>query len=272
MPPVNQCSLYSVFLEVIGLNQVTHADMRLSCATGCLYQDSGQVYLVSNYHVFAGRNSETGELMGFGGTPVKVKVYFLMDSSTLHEHVADYSLVDSDENPIWQEHPEAGVDVSALPITPPPGIAHFFLNEIETAPGLGRDFFRVNQEVSVIGFPFSLRANGKLPIWKRSVIASEPFSEFSENPRKILIDTASRPGMSGSPVIFAASNTGPVLFDGRKLTVDMPSVKIALGIYSGRIAGADELAAQIGIVWTMPCVQEVVRNPRTQSTAAQSTP
>lgn len=264
MRPVHQCSLFSIYLEPLAINRGGGESLRLGGATGFLFHDSNRTYLVSNYHVLSGYNAETGQAMDKNGyLPGRIKVHFLLDSEGLPDCAIEYPLVDEDDTPLWQAHPTGGsVDIAALAITPPHNIAHFFLDEIEKAPGVRTDFFHVNQEVAVIGFPVDIRVGGRLPIWKRSVIATEPFSELSGNPKRLLIDTGSRPGMSGSPVIFSGTNLSAIKFDDRVIPVDLPSVKVALGIYSGRISGADEFAAQLGIVWSMQCVTDVVQNIR----------
>lgn len=248
----------------MAINHGGGQDFCLGGATGFLFRHADQTYLLSNYHVFSGRNGETDQPMnGMGALPAKIKVHFLLDKEGLPASEIEYELFDESGQPLWQEHPDGGcVDVAALAITPPPNHAHFCLDAIERATVYGQDFFHVNQEVAVIGFPVAIRIGGRLPIWKRSVIATEPFSELSGNPKRLLIDTGSRPGMSGSPVIFAGSNVTPLTFDNRTLPVDWPSFQRALGIYSGRISGADEFSAQLGIVWSMQCVVDVVCNKR----------
>jgi hypothetical protein len=57
-----------------------------------------------------------------------------------------------------------------------------------------------SQEVFVVGFPFGMIANAPAPIWKRGSIALDPTFDPEGLP-KMLVDTATRPGMSGSVVI-----------------------------------------------------------------------
>ncbi|MYM30673.1 hypothetical protein GTP58_20275 [Duganella sp. CY15W] len=267
MRPIHQCSLYSIFLEPIGIVESTGEEVVFGGATGFLFREDEKVFLVSNYHVFSGLNAETNVVLHSTGlVPSKVRAHFLLDDSEMSLDIIECQLLTEDRR-MWQEHPSGGmVDVAALEITPPIGHAHFGMDEIVEAPGLGDDFFRVNQEVSVIGFPAGVRVNARLPVWKRSVIASEPFSPLAGNPNRLLIDTASRPGMSGSPVLYVGKNVSPIGFDDRKGLIDFPSVKVALGIYSGRIGGMDEFSAQLGIVWSMDCVKQVVRNRRLNET------
>lgn len=109
-------------------------------------------------------------------------------------------LLDAEGKAEWLEHPEWGrsVDVVALKIGPLDG-AKLFHQPINThafdnfEPAVGDDAF-------VIGFPMRMDGGSGFPIWKRASIASEPDIDLDGLP-KLLIDTATRKGMSGSPVI-----------------------------------------------------------------------
>ena len=111
-------------------------------------------------------------------------------------------------------------------------------------------------EAFVIGYPFSDATYLQLPIWKRASIASEPDVDVDQLP-KLLIDTATRPGLSGSPVIMQrvgihGMNGGEI----DKNTI-IGRIRNFLGVYSGRI-GADEVKAQLGIVWKAHVIQEII--------------
>ena len=56
----------------------------------------------------------------------------------------------------------------------------------------------------VLGYPKNIDAGLDLPLWKRASIASEPSIDHGGLPR-LLIDTATRKGMSGAPIV-AISN------------------------------------------------------------------
>jgi hypothetical protein len=60
-------------------------------------------------------------------------------------------------------------------------------------------------DVFVLGYPFGPGKTG-LPVWKRGSIASEP-DLVPQVENYLLVDTASRPGMSGSPVILRTYGT-----------------------------------------------------------------
>jgi hypothetical protein len=64
--------------------------------------------------------------------------------------------------------------------------------------------------------------------------------------------------MSGSPVIIVGSPDAHIQFDHSLQTVAFRPYKLFVGIYSGRIGGNDELAAQLGIVWKESAVREII--------------
>src|SRR5258705_2979642 len=63
----------------------------------------------------------------------------------------------------------------------------------------------------------------------------------------MLVDTASRPGMSGAPVI-RRSWTNHMVDPGVLALVDTPLNKF-IGVYSGRLPTDHPHEAQVGIVW-----------------------
>jgi hypothetical protein len=79
---------------------------------------------------------------------------------------------------------------------------------------------------------------------------------------KLLIDTATRRGMSGSPVV--ARRSGIIHPRGENLgaTGISPNTIIGqadtfLGVYSGRL-GNDEMGIQVGIVWKASVIEEII--------------
>lgn len=62
---------------------------------------------------------------------------------------------------------------------------------------------RVATDVFVLGYPKGISGGGEFPIWKRASIATEPDIQLGTLP-KMLVDTATREGMLGAPVIAVA--------------------------------------------------------------------
>jgi hypothetical protein len=93
-----------------------------------------------------------------------------------------------------------------------------------------------------------MSGGGQLPIWKRATIATEPDFDLDGLP-KFYIDTATREGMSGSPVY--AQEVGYWLPEGEsdQSKATLGKGRRFLGVYSGRLGADDEFKAQRGIVW-----------------------
>ena len=259
---IDQCSLFSVYMETTIINHCTGGEITLSNATGSLYQQNGQSFLVTNWHVLSGRNAETGApLDSTGALPEKVTVFFPQDGAIGASIKESYCLKDRQGEYAWLQHSRGrDIDIALLPIDLPKGISTVPINSINEARGI-KEFppnIYVGQEVFVLGFPLGIRNAGELPIWKKASIASEPMVPVGGNEFKILIDTATREGMSGSPVIIAGSPDAHVQFDQSTQTVAFRPYKLFVGIYSGRICGKDELAAQLGIVWKENAIREII--------------
>jgi hypothetical protein len=262
---IDQCSLFSVYLEATFNNHCTGADEVLCNATGSVYEHKGQPYLVTNWHVLSGRDTVTGKPLDDckSTLPEKISVFIPQDGALAKTIKIEYSLKDEHGKYTWLQH-DLGreVDIGLLPIDLPEGISNFPINSINEARGI-KDFpenIHVGQEVFVLGFPLGMRNAGGLPIWKKASIASEPTIPVGGNDYKILIDTATRKGMSGSPVIIAGSPDAQVQPDHRLQTISLRPYKIFIGIYSGRICGKDEFAAQLGIVWKENAIREIINS------------
>jgi hypothetical protein len=170
-------------------------------------------------------------------------------------------LYDENGQPKWVEHPTLRnrVDAIALYIGNDDGdISCFTIDDLKDQDTYRDDFeLSPGQDVFILGFPFSDSPTANIPIWKRGTIASEPDFDIGGVP-KIYVDTATRQGMSGSPVIAQISSiwtpkgkTGvgdAIIGIGRKF----------IGIYSGRIGADDEFKAQLGIVWKSSAVDEII--------------
>ena len=95
-------------------------------------------------------------------------------------------------------------------------------------------------------------------MWKRASLAIDPDAIFdATDQRHWLVDTASREGLSGSVVIARVDGvTGRG--DGSLSVGGPPHLTKVVGIYSGRIGSDDHFAAQIGIVWPINLVEQLL--------------
>lgn len=153
--------------------------------------------------------------------------------------------------PGWFIHPnhKENVDVIALEFLMPNDVECVAINDEELKfkefnPVVADDAF-------ILGFPLANKQMGLFPVWKRASIASEPEYDYDNKPI-ILVDSASRPCMSGSPVILRRNGVWPEPQPG------IGTRQCFLGIYSGRLPGKTELEAQLGIVWKKRLIEEII--------------
>lgn len=235
-------------------------DAVLSSGTGFIYEKNQNFYLVTNWHNVSGKNPFTGEYLSktlampdMLSTMFRVKE---MPASCIREHILLYE-DDQKMRPRWLEHPEFGhkVDVVVLPLSDnlTSKFTLFPINKVDFDTQYKE---KVGDDAFVIGYPFSEVTYLQMPIWKRASIASEPDIILDQTP-KMLIDTATRPGLSGSPVIM--QRIGIHGLENGQVTASsiIGRVRNFIGIYSGRI-GDDELKAQLGIVWKARVVDEII--------------
>jgi hypothetical protein len=80
---------------------------------------------------------------------------------------------DQEGTPLWHEHPALGhrADVVALPLTDLEGVDVYPYDPWNPGPAIA---WRVSHEVSIIGFPFGMSGGGRLAIWVRGTVATEP--------------------------------------------------------------------------------------------------
>ena len=107
----------------------------------------------------------------------------------------------------------------------------------------------IGDDVFVLGYPKGIDGGGEFPVWKKASIATEP--EIARaGPRHMLVDTATRQGMSGAPVIKVL---------GAAIRTPGARSRRFLGGYSGRL-GPSEVEAQLGKVWDAPLIDAIIRH------------
>jgi hypothetical protein len=114
---------------------------------------------------------------------------------------------------------------------------------------------QIGMEVFILGYPFAIELPA-YPVWKRGSVASEPDLTRLTGRNYMLVDTASRPGMSGAPVI-RRSWTNHMVEPGVVALVDTPLNKF-IGVYSGRVPTDHPHEAQIGLVWDGSFIDEII--------------
>jgi Trypsin-like peptidase domain len=224
----------------------------LSTATGFVVERNGHRFLVTNWHVVTGRRPETKAVLSqTGGVPDEVII--------LHNQVGApgtwvprvEGLYDPSGDPLWREHPvhRHAVDVVALELTQLDDVDVYAHDPWASSPGVATG---VTSGLSIVGFPFGITGGGGLGVWVQGTIATEPSLDFDGMPR-FLIDSRTRPGQSGSPVL-AYHAGGALPMQGGGTTVFGGPVEQIVGVYSGRISDKSDL----GFVWKAAALCENV--------------
>ena len=253
--PVDPLSLTSLLL----VQRVNDTD--LGSATGFVVKRHSQTWLITNRHVLSGRHTETDVVLSqTGALPDTIRIFHHSKLSVVRQGVwcvVDEPLYTDDGQPRWREHPrfcikdeehpqEPNVDLAALPLSGlhddvqlyPLDLALASV-DVRVAPGL---------PASIIGYPFGRPGPARFPIWKTGHIASDADAYWS--PRYFLIDATTRPGMSGSPVVYRSFG----IYQAGDGTTVAGSATRLLGVYSGRIR--DD--AEIGRVWRPDLIPELI--------------
>lgn len=247
-------------------------DIKLATGTAFTYLHEGQLYLVTNWHNVAGREPDTLKIKDKTTLAIPDRIHIeipvikernseiiTLSLDTALEFLLYEDTGDTPTEPMWFEHPQYGrkVDVVVIPIIIPEEFSICPANDPKL--NLSSVLLRPRQDVFVLGFPRGMSGGAHFPVWKRGSIASEPDIDVDDLP-KILIDTAAREGMSGSPVY-----TCQVGYYQSEEKHDNGNYKTCwgegsrfLGVYSGRI-GDDNFQAQLGIVWKSNVIEEIIQ-------------
>jgi hypothetical protein len=229
-------------------------------ATSFFYASDGQIFLITNWHVITGVHPHTLRAMNekTGFLPDAVRIHWKQflhvgEQTAVQSQSIDLPLYDADMRPLWFEHSKKhSVDLAALLIDLSnfPDWANKAINDIEQEARLTAE---VGLDCFILGYPQGLPGPALTPIWKRGSIATEPHPQHVT----FLVDSASREGMSGAPVIARHSGifggAGPAIADDSVIG----TVENFVGIYAGRI-GDDQLGFQLGTVWKKDLLEDLI--------------
>ncbi|MDF2118287.1 serine protease [Roseiarcaceae bacterium H3SJ34-1] len=227
-------------------------ETKLAIGTAFFWLHQKQNFLITNWHNLSGRRTDDEKpIHSQAAIPNKLRIW--CGHETVGNKIStDVDLYDKDGTPIWFVHPtrKHAVDIAAIAITPGYDVRIYAINDAQETPAI----VGVGAEVFILGFPTGLTRGG-FPIWKRGSIATEP--DFAaQGDDYMLIDSATRAGMSGAPVIFRTNGT---------FTAQDGSINIAagantsfVGIYSGRLKTPTLDDPQLGITWPKKLIEEVV--------------
>ncbi|MEO9256769.1 MAG: serine protease, partial [Crocinitomicaceae bacterium] len=247
------------------------SDTVMSTGTGFVYELNSKLYLITNGHNVTRVNPGTNErIINSAAFPIKIKTKAkIVPKDNPNAFTSDFFEIDLYEDeeflkPKWFIHPFYGykVDVIAIPFASvteiPEHVKLFPINKYE----FDNEFeIEVADDVFILGYPFDITGGKELPIWKRGTISTEPVIDIEDLP-KFLVDTATRSGMSGSPVIM--QRNGFHGFNGKAMTGKeiLGMIRLFAGVYSGRIGAEDNFQTQLGIVWKPNVIDEIISGQR----------
>ncbi|MGE0751384.1 MAG: hypothetical protein AB7K64_12465 [Variibacter sp.] len=247
-------------------------------ATGFLLRRDDKFFFVTALHVLTGRHWQTKRLLSDTGFIPEEFVLKLPFIKTGNGQVCitwdDFRIAPTYENEEvapWLVHSKYKDDVDVGIFT----LEDIPLRLLEMAKAAGKadldsgiHAFEWNEstalttavadEAFVIGFPENINLGSELPIWKRANIASEPDLLVKGLPY-VLIDTGTRQGMSGAPVVRRDASGVVAHPSGNISLATQPRTEL-YGVYSARL-GADELTSQLGIVWPRRVIDEILKSP-----------
>lgn len=252
---IDPLSLIPLHIETYFDNKDTGEEVKIADATAFVYAKNNRHYIISNWHVFSGRDPYTNQPESpLGAIPNFLYVWFPAEEEPsawvrcrleLREAMTD--------KPLWLEHPNGReIDVAALPWNAESAIFYPLKPE-----HFNRDLYISPSEiVSIIGFPFGIGYSGSLPIWKTGHVASDIDADVDAKPM-FLIDATNRHGMSGSPVIARRKE---FISEDKRILISLQEKDRFLGIFSGNITKYD---TEIGMVWKPHVIDEIIDNSNT---------
>ncbi len=251
------------------------SDEILAHATGFFWSWKGRPCLVTNYHVISGRNALTGALdPKTAFIPSKLRFYGLsvtVSGNSVQFHRQLFLIeVNKAISDMLSEPPVVNgniVDIWGLPL--PIGIvfgkdpsrrnvsglqaASCFVNDHQTK----RIVTNAGDDCVILGYPLQNYEALMPPIWKRGSIATDTNIGVGGRP-VFLVDSATTPGMSGSP-IFRKVVTYTA--DNKDIgALQEFSIYDFIGVYAGRLQRSDLYCTGLGYGWYSDLVEGVLEH------------
>ncbi len=276
-------------------NCVVHMTMRfndtvLAIGTGFIYRYKSGLYVVTAWHNLTGRHPDTLEFASKnGGVPNNILVRLPVDALGSITRLPVVIPLEGEDSALFMVHPKGWprIDVAVIPLELkgrvrtefdfPDGTKKEVLLSLEELAGgqsqsvvsAVQDYFvpdnevvkawfetvEVTEELFIPGYPQNVHDIYTQPVWKRATVASSVQQGWNRLP-KFLVDSASKSGMSGSPVLYY-SPKGKVVLKGLEHKFDS-EVAILAGVYVGREGVTSSADPQIGIVWHASVIQEII--------------
>lgn len=251
----------------------------LATGSGFFYRRNGRLYLVTAWHNLAGRHSESLETLSKAAAlPNNILVDVPIFAHNMYARMPISIDLEKDDTAIYLVHEQIypRVDVAIIEIQrdaaytveadvsdgskrvfpivlDSSGPSTVTVPYLENVPRPGWDDHEAGDDLFIIGYPEGLTDQYVNPLWKRGTIASNYKVGWLDE-KRFLIDSATRPGLSGGPAIYYSKSGHP---PGLGLTTVGTPYYVVHGIYVGRIGGST-FEAQIGSVWKLSVVDEII--------------
>jgi hypothetical protein len=228
------------------LVEMSKGGKSVGTATGFIVERDAKRYLVTNRHVVRGEQPNALPLL-----PTDLIVMQHV-AGQLGQWTPRSETLYAKGEPRWYEHPirPLEIDVVALPLLNDAGIDVYGYDPCATIRILSA---QLSEPLNIIGFPFGVTSGGALGIWVRGFIATAIALDWNGLPC-FLVDSRTRSGQSGSPVIaFSPAGSATHVASGGLATL-AHDLEEFFGVYSGRINEKSDL----GIVWKAQVVCDIV--------------
>lgn len=236
---------------------VYYNDVKLSTATGFFVEKDNIKYLITSWHVVSGRHFVTKEcLSDTCAIPNKMTIKYQNKKNIWVNYTIILSNNEGKHN--WLEHKVYGSDIDVVAI-PLPEISEEIGNKQIFWYKSNYELF-VTEQAFVLGYPFGLTIGKKTnphAIWTSGTVASDPCLEFEVKGKKrpmFLIDSRTRPGQSGAPVIYYSEEGKDFHFKENRVAIFGVPFMQPIGIYSGRVNDQSDL----GYVWKWKVIEEII--------------
>ncbi|GLK67563.1 hypothetical protein GCM10008179_12010 [Hansschlegelia plantiphila] len=222
-----------------------------------LWRRQQRTFLVTALHNLTGQDIDSGATLD--------KERGLRPNHLIIGHTNFSGIIDEtdielyyDGMPVWFTHQSNNkIDIAAIEVK------NYIFSHLQSINEIAqRDIILdIGADVFTIGYPFFTRTIA--PIWKRGTIAAEIATQKHTEGFDI-IDTATLPGMSGSPVVFRGINYRTR--DSQIMTTQ-PVTKL-MGVYSGRLFSEDKSKTdtQLARVWPERFINQIIHAERKDQT------
>jgi hypothetical protein len=288
---IHTLSRATSYLQTFIIHPQTGEHKLRSHATGFFIRATNTLLLVTNWHVVTGLDPANPTVSKVP-PPHYLKATVISKKNMVTE--LSLPLYGPSMEPLWEEHSLGGeVDMVVYPLSLTLE-KYFEFVDMHSAEDNAPIIEKVASDVFILGYPFSRdemhevfgdQAPYYIPIWKCGSIATEPALRLGK--RVLLIDSLSRAGMSGAPIVIAQddkfvnprnrenSELFRQILAGEDSTLDalsqidtkaLTEVTVKrfrfLGVYSGTIGSTRLAEVALGKCWHVEVLRDLVANSR----------